>query len=106
VPASEGLTDGASPSGPAGSSSAQTVSGLHKLVPPRRDHHATDPMNDVRNLISELREKRLWPVAAALIVALIAVPLLLSSSSKPVAVAQVPAAIGSARPRPRCPRSA
>lgn len=40
-------------------------------------------MNPVQNLISDLRDKHLWPVAAALVVALIAVPLLLSSSSSP-----------------------
>jgi len=59
-------------------------------------------MNFARQLISELREKRLWPIAAALILALIAVPLLLSSSSTPVAAAPVPAAIGSA-PAPALP---
>jgi hypothetical protein len=53
-------------------------------------------MNVIQNLISELREKRLWPVAAALIVALVAVPVLLSSSSKPAPVVQAPVASGSA----------
>jgi hypothetical protein len=47
-------------------------------------------MTVIQNLISELREKRLWPVAVALIVALIAVPLLLSSSNNPTPVAAVP----------------
>ena len=57
----------------------------------------------VQNLVSELREKRLWPVAAALIVALIAVPLILNSSSKPAAVAQVPAIPSTGVPVPALP---
>jgi hypothetical protein len=53
-------------------------------------------MTIVQNLITELREKRLWPVAVALILALIAVPVVLSSSGGTVAAAPAPAAIGSA----------
>jgi hypothetical protein len=37
----------------------------------------------VRNLIGDLVEKRLWPVAVALIVAIVAVPLLLARGSAP-----------------------
>jgi hypothetical protein len=37
----------------------------------------------VSSFASDLREKRLWPVVAALVVALIAVPLVLSKSSSP-----------------------
>lgn len=52
----------------------------------------------IENLIADLREKRLWPIAAALVVALVAVPVLLSSggsSSVPVAAAPpVPAPSG------------
>jgi hypothetical protein len=48
-------------------------------------------MSVINNLISDLREKRLWPVAVALILALIAVPVLLSSGGNSnVPVAQVP----------------
>jgi len=53
-------------------------------------------MSAVQNLISELREKRLWPVAAVLIAALVAVPLFLSSSSKPAPVVQTPDVSGPA----------
>ena len=45
-----------------------------------------------RGIVTELRQKRLWPVAALLVVALVAVPFLLSKSSKPAPApqAQVP----------------
>jgi hypothetical protein len=49
-------------------------------------------MSIFTDLYTELREKRLWPVAAVLVLALIAVPLLLSkSSSAPSAPAPAPA---------------
>ncbi|HWF34168.1 MAG TPA: hypothetical protein VG295_02325 [Solirubrobacteraceae bacterium] len=54
-------------------------------------------MNIVHGLISDLREKRLWPIAVALVVALVAVPVLVSSggkSSVPVAQASPPAPAG------------
>ena len=60
-------------------------------------------MNTVRNLISELREKRLWPVAAALIIALVAVPVLLSSSGKTVAVSPTPVTGSASTPTPALP---
>lgn len=41
-------------------------------------------------LLSDLRQKKLWPVAALLLVALVAVPVLLSKSSHPAPVAQAP----------------
>lgn len=44
-------------------------------------------------LVSELRQKRLWPVAAVLVAAMIAVPVLLSKSPKPAAQAEVPAPV-------------
>jgi hypothetical protein len=43
-----------------------------------------------RSIGTELREKRLWPVALLLLVALVAVPLLLANSSSPAPEAQVP----------------
>jgi hypothetical protein len=55
----------------------------------------------IENLIADLREKRLWPVAAALVVALVAVPVLLSSggsSGVPVAAAPPVAAPSGAVP--------
>jgi hypothetical protein len=60
-------------------------------------------MTALQNLISELREKRLWPVAVALIVALIAVPVLLSSSSGPVALAPPPPVAGASASVPAVP---
>jgi hypothetical protein len=46
--------------------------------------------NIIENLISDLRKTRLWPVAAALVVALIAVPVVLSSTSSSVPVTPGP----------------
>jgi hypothetical protein len=46
------------------------------------------------NIISDLREKRLWPVAALLLVALVAIPLLLSTSSPPAPARATPAVLG------------
>jgi hypothetical protein len=43
-----------------------------------------------RGILRELHQKRLWPVAVALLVAVVAVPLLLSKSAKPAPVAQAP----------------
>jgi hypothetical protein len=45
-------------------------------------------MSFIRGLITDLRDKRLWPVAAALVVALVAVPVLLSKPAPTVPVAQ------------------
>ena len=59
-------------------------------------------MTVIQNLISDLREKRLWPVAVALLVALVAVPLLLSGGSQPVRVAQAPIVVP-AGPAPALP---
>ena len=58
-------------------------------------------MSILNDLITELREKRLWPVAALLVLALVAVPVLLSSSASPpapsaLALPTPPAAAGTA----------
>lgn len=49
-------------------------------------------MSFLKAIISDLRDKRLWPVAAALLVAVVAVPVVLSkaSSGAPAPVAQLP----------------
>lgn len=41
-------------------------------------------------LVAELREKRLWPVALVLLLAIIAIPIALSKSATPARVAQLP----------------
>jgi hypothetical protein len=46
----------------------------------------------LRRVVGELREKRLWPVAVALLVAIVAVPVALSKSSTSAPVAQLPQA--------------
>jgi len=43
-----------------------------------------------QGLVSEFKQKKLWPVAAVLLVGIIAVPVLLSKSSSPTPVAQAP----------------
>lgn len=60
-------------------------------------------MSGIQNLISELREKRLWPVALALVIALIAVPVLLSSSPAPTTPAALPAVGGPSASVPALP---
>jgi hypothetical protein len=47
-------------------------------------------MSYLRSTITDLREKRLWPVALALVAALVAIPLLLSASGESAPVAQRP----------------
>ena len=47
-------------------------------------------MSFLKGILDDLREKRLWPFALALVVALIAVPTLLAKSTKSQPLAQVP----------------
>jgi len=54
-------------------------------------------MNYVNRIIGDLREKRLWPVALVLAVALVAVPVLLSSSAPPTHAAAL-APVGAPAP--------
>jgi hypothetical protein len=54
------------------------------------DFEPSAAINFLRGIVSELREKRLWPVAVALLVAIVAVPVLLSKSASGTPVAQVP----------------
>jgi hypothetical protein len=51
-------------------------------------------MTILRNIWHDLREKHLWPVAAVLIAALIAVPVLASTSSSPTGAPPAPGATG------------
>ena len=46
--------------------------------------------SSIQGFISDLREQRLWPVLAVLLVAIVAVPVLLSKSSSPQPVAALP----------------
>ncbi len=61
----------------------------HQLVPidpgGSGGRHPGDPMNIVKGIVTELRERRLWPVALALLVGLVAVPVLLTKSPSPAA---------------------
>jgi hypothetical protein len=49
-------------------------------------------MSIVNTLVNDLREKRLWPIVAVLLAALVAIPLLLSNSGSRTPAAQLPAA--------------
>lgn len=56
-------------------------------------------MKLVRDIVTDLRERRLWPLALLLMAALVAVPVLLAKSSNPpAAVASNPGAAGPAAP--------
>lgn len=56
-------------------------------------------MNDLRNIWIDLVDKKLWPIAAALLLALVAVPMVLAKDAEePAPVAQV-----TAEPGPRLP---
>ena len=46
-----------------------------------RDHRPGAPMSFFPNLIKELRDRKLWPIAIGLIVALVAVPVVLSKKA-------------------------
>jgi hypothetical protein len=52
-------------------------------------------MNILKGIVTELRERRLWPVAVALLIGLVAVPVVLSKSPSSSASTQAPAAGGS-----------
>ena len=82
LPADQGLFAGATPQGPAGAAAPQA--GRRRAgCPDPSDRRGDQPMNSVnafiRSTIDDLVEKRLWPVAAVLLVALIAIPVLLSN---------------------------
>jgi hypothetical protein len=59
-------------------------------------------MNVIKNLITDLREKRLWPLAVVLILALIAVPVLISSNSSAPVIPAAPV-VGASTPVPALP---
>ena len=91
VPSAEGLVNGASPLGPTGQlfdavslNAGRVDSGAHG----RGD--VWGEMSFFRDIINELREKRLWPVAVALLAALVAIPVFLSKSPGSKALAQIP----------------
>src|SRR6476469_10030255 len=48
-------------------------------------------MNTLKGIVTDLRQRRLWPVALALVVALVAVPVLLHKNASGTPVAQLPA---------------
>src|SRR5581483_500947 len=67
-----------------------------------RRHHFADPMSFLTNMIKELRERKLWPIAIVLVVALVAVPVLLSKKAPTNLVTQpsggLPYSTGTALP--------
>jgi hypothetical protein len=48
-------------------------------------------MNILKGIVTDLRQRRLWIVAVALVIALVAIPVALSKKASPTPIAQVPA---------------
>ena len=88
VPAAQGVMNGATPAGP-GAGPAARIRLQPRLagIAVGGGRNLSTAMNHVRTILTDLREKRLWPVALALLMALVAVPLLLSTSSQGAPVA-------------------
>ena len=80
VPADQGLTGGATPTGPGDDDD-------------QRDHlHRSEPMTRVRAIRTELVERKLWPVVLVLVIAAIALPIALGSGGGDKGTTAVPAA--------------
>ncbi len=98
-PQAQGATAGASPSGPAPTTTTPAGAAPPAGTAPTRNSAGGDghPMkNLIDNVWADLREKRLWPVAALLLAALVAVPLVLKKAPEEPPPAQPVAAT----PRP------
>ncbi len=80
VPATQGPLGGATPAGPA-TAAADPGAVLRILDHAARRGDRPRPMSVLSNMIKELRERKLWPIAIGLIVALVAVPVLLSKKA-------------------------
>ena len=89
------------PVGPGGEPRGHARVG-HVLVHPdaraRRGHHRSRAMSFLRNLLADLVEKRLWPVAAALVAALVAVPIMLGGGGGDASTAAPAAGAGAVAP--------
>ena len=103
-PKTEGATAGATPEGPAATTPATTPAATPApAATPRRPDRHGDPIGNVMkvfllDLWHDLKEKRLWPVAVVLLVALVAVPVLLA---KPATKSSAPAPVATAAgPKP------
>ncbi len=84
VPAGQGLMNGATPTGPRRTNHPDRCPRRHSSARRRRRRgDLPGAMSFLNGIITDLREKRLWPVAVVLLVALVAVPVLLSTSSAP-----------------------
>ena len=98
TPADQGLTGGATPTGPApatatpastthprsGRDHRQLAPNVHARLDRRADHHAMKKIHTPRllsNLYRDMRDRRMLMPAIALVVALIAVPFVLGKSS-------------------------
>ena len=58
---------------------------------PDRRNLLSRPMKTLKDIVTDLRQRRLWPVALVLVLALVAVPVLLSKKASSTPVAQLPA---------------
>ena len=83
VPPTEGPFGGATPAGPAPTTQAQasTSGSSTRLDPARCGDHPGAAMSVPRNMLKELLERKLWPIALVLIIALVAVPVLLTKKA-------------------------
>ena len=104
-PKAQGVTAGATPGGPVGHHAGHDHS-RGELARARRDpDRHRDPLNAMKTFISDLwsdlREKRLWPVAVLLLAGLVAVPVVLKKSSEDVPPAPPTAAAPREAPEPR-----
>ena len=83
------------PPGPATAPASSAPAGGTAPAPAPTPTVRTEPMtNFLLDIWSDLREKRLWPVAVALLVALVAVPVVLTKPAEEVAPAAAPTAVG------------
>ena len=98
-PKAEGPTGGATPAGPATAPAASAPAG-DCAGPGAHPDRRTEPMtNFLLDIWSDLREKRLWPVAVALLVALVAVPVVLSKPAEEAEPRRADVGRHAARPR-------
>src|SRR5262249_61231119 len=77
---------------------------LRLLIPDPgpRGCNLSRPMNTLKGIVNDLRQRRLWPVALALVVALVAVPVLLFPTGKSAPLPRPPPPRGA--PAPATPR--
>ena len=115
MPASQGLFAGATPAGPAVTGATPQAASGTRLGDPHADGGGDSVMGKessvthfVKDLIEDLKENRLWPIAVGLALALIAIPVVLSKPAKNSSGRRRPprpATTGASLTASRCPSS-